>query len=1232
MADNTTLNPGVAGDIISTDDIGGGVKVQRVKIQHGADGSATDVSTASPLPISDAGSSVTVDGTVTVQDGGSAISVDDNGGSLTVDVGTALPAGTNNIGDVDVLTLPAIPAGSNEIGRVRITDGTTIATVRELGANDALNVALVDASGNQITSLGTEYTEDAVAAANPTGPMLIARRRDTPTASEVSNDGDNIALITTAEGYLRTAVSGTVNVADGGGLLSVDDGGGTLSIDDGGGSITVDGTLTVTGIGSGATDLGKAEDASHVSGDVGILALAVRRDTPTSAVNADGDYTALSTDSTGALRVTGGGGGTQYTEDAVAATDPVGTALIMVRADTLAAVTSTDGDNVAARATNKGELYVKHADTLFARLVDNSGNDVSDDPNNSLRVSIVSGGGSGGTAMADDAAFTVGTTNVTPVAGTYKSTRDSVDDNDAGALAMTQKRGLYVSPETPAGDSLADDTADALKVVGAVGSGVALSGGPLVAGARSGAAAPSDVGSDGAAVALRATRKGELFVTLCDTGGDSCMDGTNDAVRVSIVNGGGTGGTAMTDDAAFTPGSTQITPVAGTYRASRDQVDDGDAGAFAMTQRRALYVTHETPAGDQLVDDTINALQVRVIEDDATGRVVNDTLFNLSLTAVDAAATVATKGRAAVAFELQGTFVATLQFEGSIDDGATWFSVRAFVSGSNPAAVTSATATGRWYTQVSGLSHFRVRCSAYTSGTVSVWIGAGVGNASQGLLMVGDGGLSLTVDGTVNLGTPVTVTDLVTHVDDAAFTPGTTRIAPVGGTYRITRDNLDDGDAGCVALTQKRAQRVCLEDASANDLATGNGANTNSLRVTVANDSTGIIGVSAVTPGTTATSLGKAEDAAHADGDTGVAMLAVRRDTAAVGSGTDGDYSTLNVNSTGRLYTATTIDAALPAGTNNIGDVDVLTMPATVVEDAASAGGETSLLIAGVRNDAAASKTSADGDFGNIAIDSAGRVGIADLGGSITVDGTVGVSGTVTTQDSSSLVDNAGFTDGTSRVLPAGFIFDETAGTALTENDVAASRIDSKRAQVGTIEDATTRGQRVAVNAGGALEVHGDVAHDAAVSGNPVLMGLEARTAVGTAVANGDLSRALADVFGKQVVVVGAFFEEHLRGSANFTNTTAADIIAAQGAGIKIAVMGVLVTNAHATVGTKVTIRDKTTTTKKIVGHAAAVGGGFAPCGASPLLISDANSAIEAVCGTTGADVDVNVWGFLIKN
>lgn len=71
------------------------------------------------------------------------------------------------------------------------------------------------------------------------------------------------------------------------------------------------------------------------------------------------------------------------------------------------------------------------------------------------------------------------------------------------------------------------------------------------------------------------------------------------------------------------------------------------------------------------------------------------------------------------------------------------------------------------------------------------------------------------------------------------------------------------------------------------------------------------------------------------------------------------------------------------------------------------------------------------------------------------------------------IADNAAFTDGTTRVVPTGYIYDEVAGTGLTENDTAAARIDVKRAQVNTIEDATTRGQRLAVSAAGAAKVDG---------------------------------------------------------------------------------------------------------------------------------------------------------------
>ena len=51
MSDNTRLNHGDQGDLIATDDIGG-VKYQRVKLIHGADGTNDgDVSGGNPLPV-----------------------------------------------------------------------------------------------------------------------------------------------------------------------------------------------------------------------------------------------------------------------------------------------------------------------------------------------------------------------------------------------------------------------------------------------------------------------------------------------------------------------------------------------------------------------------------------------------------------------------------------------------------------------------------------------------------------------------------------------------------------------------------------------------------------------------------------------------------------------------------------------------------------------------------------------------------------------------------------------------------------------------------------------------------------------------------------------------------------------------------------------------------------------------------------------------------------------------
>ena len=84
-----------------------------------------DVLTMPTVTIQDGGNTITVDGSVgitgsvTVQDGGGSLTVDNNG---TFAVQASLNAGTNNIGDVDILS---IAAGTNKIGDVDISPRTT---------------------------------------------------------------------------------------------------------------------------------------------------------------------------------------------------------------------------------------------------------------------------------------------------------------------------------------------------------------------------------------------------------------------------------------------------------------------------------------------------------------------------------------------------------------------------------------------------------------------------------------------------------------------------------------------------------------------------------------------------------------------------------------------------------------------------------------------------------------------------------------------------------------------------------------------------------------------------------------------------------------------------------------------------------------------------------------------------------------------------------------------------
>lgn len=138
--------------------------------------------------------------------------------------GTVLGPGTNNIGDVDVLSLPALPAGNNNIGDV--------------------DIASIAAGSNIIGRVGIDQTTPGttngvqINAALPAGTNAIGKLS--------ANDGVDIGDV-------------TINNAAGAAAVNIQDGGNT---------ITVDGTVAFSNTTIAVTNAGVFATQSVVAGDV----------------------------------------------------------------------------------------------------------------------------------------------------------------------------------------------------------------------------------------------------------------------------------------------------------------------------------------------------------------------------------------------------------------------------------------------------------------------------------------------------------------------------------------------------------------------------------------------------------------------------------------------------------------------------------------------------------------------------------------------------------------------------------------------------------------------------------------------------------------------------------------------------------------------------------------------------------------------------------------------------
>lgn len=93
------------------------------------------------------------------------------------------------------------------------------------------------------------------------------------------------------------------------------------------------------------------------------------------------------------------------------------------------------------------------------------------------------------------------------------------------------------------------------------------------------------------------------------------------------------------------------------------------------------------------------------------------------------------------------------------------------------------------------------------------------------------------------------------------------------------------------------------------------------------------------------------------------------------------------------------------------------------------------------------------------------------------------------------------------------------------------------------------------------------------------------------------------------------------------TGVAATDVIAAPGVGLFTYITQILVTNSHASVGTLVTIQTEDGT-GLYAGYAGPAGGGFSVSFPVAIKMPVANKKLQAICGTTGANVYVSASGY----
>jgi len=577
------------------------------------------------------------------------------------------------------------------------------------------------------------------------------------------------------------------------------------------------------------------------------------------------------------------GGGTEYTEDAAAPSDPVGKAIMLTRDDQLSTVTEAEGDWSRARGTSKGAMWVAIADssgdpiTSFGGGVQYTEGDVDttitgtalmwEDSSDTLRavssvnplpVTVISSALPSGAATSAKQDTIIGHVDgIETLLGTIDADTGNIStkiDTLAGAVAGTEMQVDVLTMPTVTVQATNLDIRDI------------------------------DKASDDILVYANTVKDGSgtSYVPLVDADGH---------LQVDVLTGGG-GGTQYTEgdtDASITGtaslmegAANTLVPLQGTATdgllvnlgANNDVVVSGSVTANAGTNLNTSLLALESGGNLDLITsntgDLVTLTEVKALEDDPSGTghagvkmlvTRRDTPANTSDTDGDYEFLQMSAGRLWTSTTVTGA-VAVTDNSGSLTVDAP-VGTPVFVRLSDGA---------------SAISTLPVSLASVPSHAVT----------NAGTFVVQENGAALT---------SLQLIDDVIFTDDAAFTPASSKVAMFGAEFDdTTPDSVDEGDAGALRMSANRNLYVRIRDNAGNERGLNIDAN-GALAATVTNASAANLNMTEASAASILTSVQLIDDVIYTD-DTSTHTPASTK-VAGIGAVAAPTDTTLNANDIG---------------------------------------------------------------------------------------------------------------------------------------------------------------------------------------------------------------------------------------------------------------------------------------------------------------------------------------------